>query len=263
MKKNEQRESNSVIYINGLPWKIMIEREKARNEDSLGFYACCNEDDTYYWSLDAMVNYRLKPARPGANAKPFTKKLPFSKFTKASHSRGHRDFCKWEDVISPHKGFITADGSITCEINVDAKPVERLVVPKHTLTHMFGDIRNMHNGAEQISESTMYIHGAPWKLCIARKHHSLAIYVYCDFDDGSDWTCKAFVECRLLPTKAENEAKTESFTHEYNAKHKGYGCRNFIDWKDLINIEKGYISDEGSISCQIVVDAKHVQRTNN
>ena len=175
---------------------------------------------------------------------------------------GYASFINWNTLTDVDKGYMSENGDITCQIIVNTgpvkrAPVEKLRFPKAAFTHMYSDVGDMTVGTTKFSKTIMYLHDFPWKMKIERKGTSLAFYVYCNDGDKSEWSCKANIECKLLPMKEGVNAISKTFTYEFGNKSKypGYGFHEFIDWNDLVDINKGYISENSEIICQAVVNS--------
>lgn len=266
LKVGQERQSDSVIFVSNLPWTISIQRvQQTEGETSLGFYVSCNKGDKTDWSCEAVVEQRLLPVRKDIKIK--AKRGCIDMYKTITTDMGYPKFLDWNDLIDVSKGYISNDGSVTFQITVDVKSVSRSDavqsrVPKQTLTHTFTKVKEMQVGQNRASKSVMYINDRPWKIIIMRLKQengesTLGLIASCNKDDKSDWNCEARVEYRVLPVKKNLEVKSwTGGIDKYSRLNPNYGVPDIFMWNEAVDNESGFISDEGSMTFQIIVETK-------
>lgn len=260
----QERQSDSVIFVSNLPWTISIQRvQQADGTTSLGFYVSCNKADKSDWSCEAVVEQRLLPVRKDVKVK--AKRGSIDMYKTTTTDMGYPKFLDWDDLVDVRKGYISSDGSATFQIAVDVKsikrnnPVDRRV-PKQTLTHTFPQVKEMQIGENRASKSVMYINDRPWKIIIMRLKQengesTLGLIASCNKDDKTDWSCEARVEYRVLPVKERLEVKSwTGNVDKYSRLNPNYGVPDIFMWKEAVDHESGFISDDGNMTFQIVVE---------
>lgn len=102
------------------------------------------------------------------------------------------------------------------------------------------------------------IQDIPWNFQIAKKVSNnedwLGVYLHCTKDDKSrDWGIAAASSIQLISTFGERTIgkNFEPFFFDYTG--KGFGFSKFIKWKDLFDIENGFVKN-GKINFNIKVE---------
>jgi len=141
--------------------------------------------------------------------------------------------------------------------------------PDQILTHTFNDVKTLKVGEERQSKSVIFVSNLPWTISIQRVKQpegktSLGFYVSCNKGDKSTWSCEAVVEQRLLPVLKDMRVKAKRGSIDvYRRASSEMGYPNFLDWDDLVDVNKGYMSSDGKATFQISVDVKSVQQNSN
>uniref|UniRef100_A0A914MN92 MATH domain-containing protein n=1 Tax=Meloidogyne incognita TaxID=6306 RepID=A0A914MN92_MELIC len=110
----------------------------------------------------------------------------------------------------------------------------------------------------------VYIRGLPWKiLAIPKMEHGaestqkcLGYYLECNADNKDpSWNCSSNVKLKLLSQKPEKEDYVREFSHVFNAKTDDWGYKQFMNFEDIMNPEKGWY-DEKKDTIVLLVDVK-------
>ena len=73
----------------------------------------------------------------------------------------------------------------------------------------------------------------------------LGYFLECNGDVlGSSWSCKAQAELKIVNHKDPNNTLTRSISHLFYCKRNQYGYKDFIQWTELTNPDKGFIQDD-------------------
>eukprot|EP00058_Branchiostoma_floridae_P025980 XP_002611470.1 hypothetical protein BRAFLDRAFT_63896 [Branchiostoma floridae] len=94
----------------------------------------------------------------------------------------------------------------------------------------------------------VFIRNLPWRICVKpwsdSSKKSLGVFVKCDADSKSLWSCRASGELRLIPQKNGVQTFTENVDQVFYNKGKSWGRRQFIPWHEVCDPQKGYIKDD-------------------
>ena len=264
LKVGEERHSGSVIFVKDLPWSMSIQRVKqVDDKTSLGFFVSCNKTDKTDWSCEAVVEQRLLPVIKDIRIK--AKRGSIDVYKTSATDMGYPNFIDWDDVSDSSTGYMGKNGEMTFQIVVDVKSVHRNNpisdrIPKQTLTHTFPNVPSLEVDENRCSKSVMYVNELPWKIIIMRLKQqngqtTLGLIASCNKDDKSNWSCKARVEYRLLPVRNGVEVKTwTGGIDQYNKLNPNYGVPDIFVWEDAVDVNTGFISEQGDMTFQIVVD---------
>ena len=73
----------------------------------------------------------------------------------------------------------------------------------------------------------------------------LGYFIECDGDSlGKYWSCKAQADLRIVNHKDPSKSLTRSINHLFYCKRSQYGYKDFIQWEQLTNPDKGFIMDD-------------------
>jgi len=250
MKVDVPRYSSSTMEVRGIPWKIGIQRF----DDSFTVFADCNSGDVGEWSCQATFTVKLIPMKIGV------KEITYSSTNDFKNTVFSRGFplktVLWSDVIDIKKGYMNANGEITCQITVDMGEFireDKKEIP-HTLTEYF-NIKDLKEGNKD-GNSIKQIHGIEWKISITKSDGSLGMYASCHEKGDNKWSCKAAREFRLLPQiDGVGSVIDIGAEKEYNNTDNSWGV-DIISLSDVMDINKGYLNGSGEICCRVKVTAK-------
>jgi len=108
--------SDSNTYIAGVPWTIWIRKSDWEDDiEHLGFFSHCYKGDGF---RKAAVKYTLK-----SSVEDLTKQGEQHTYGHGLTSRGYQTFIKWEDLMNEDLGYLSADGSITLQLDIEVHPV--------------------------------------------------------------------------------------------------------------------------------------------
>uniref|UniRef100_A0A915NTV6 MATH domain-containing protein n=1 Tax=Meloidogyne floridensis TaxID=298350 RepID=A0A915NTV6_9BILA len=74
-------------------------------------------------------------------------------------------------------------------------------------------------------------------------------------DEDPSWNCSSNVKLKLLSQKPEKEDYVREFSHVFNAKTDDWGYKQFMNFEDIMNPEKGWY-DEKKDTIVLLVDVK-------
>lgn len=108
-------------YVCGMPWDISIKKTEKNDSVWLSVFANCNrEDAATEWACKASVVFTLHNTNPEGE----TMKLPLHPATifspKTFSGWGFSEFLNWDEVLARGNKFVTSEGSITVQIDVEA-----------------------------------------------------------------------------------------------------------------------------------------------
>ena len=139
-----------------------------------------------------------------------------------------------------------------------------------TLTTTIQNINNFEVGENKFSEMTSYVRGLPWKIAVYRckltnDKHTLGLYVFCNWDDETEWSCDAKVTLRVLAQKSDVKNKWKVQTYNFNNRGLNYytGDSTFMGWDEAMNPNNGYITVDNEMTFQVLISADPVVRTNS
>lgn len=104
-------------------------------------------------------------------------------------------------------------------------------------------------GKSEITVSpTVYVRNLPWTFTIQLNEPevdqgtdiSLSVFVTCDYNMNSNWSCMADISFVLLSSNADKTFR-RSFDHCFDRNECSKGCDQFISWRELVNTDNGYI----------------------
>ncbi|VDN39822.1 unnamed protein product, partial [Gongylonema pulchrum] len=89
-----------------------------------------------------------------------------------------------------------------------------------------------------------------------------SVYIDCNPDSESTlWSCDAVVEFRLISQKPDVADFCRQFTNKFNYNSNNWGFPSFMEWSEILNVDKGYIRGdrvvlEAHITVQKVVGVR-------
>eukprot|EP00058_Branchiostoma_floridae_P022195 XP_002607685.1 hypothetical protein BRAFLDRAFT_82869 [Branchiostoma floridae] len=270
-KLNEQKFSPA-IFVRNLPWKILTQPEHKDNKKSLGVYLQCDVDSNILWSCRASFQLRLIPQKTGV--------LTYERnhqhvFYNKEKGRGYPEFIPWDAVSDPQKGYIK-DDKIILEAHVKA------VAPRGIKEVILGNIFSKENLEDEMEEeeesqteatfrltvddisklnenklspTAVFIHNMPWKILVKPEHDtntqppnnkSLGVYLHCDAESNSFWSCRALVKLRLIPQYNGVQTVENTFNGIFYRSDScsSWGYWNFLPWHEVCDPRKGYIKND-------------------
>ncbi|XP_078582492.1 uncharacterized protein LOC144865549 [Branchiostoma floridae x Branchiostoma japonicum] len=262
VSKLTELKSSPAVFIRNLPWKILMVPEHKDNKKSLGVYLQCDADSKSLWSCRAYVELRLISQKIGVP----TYKLNYQRtFYRKENGRGYAEFMPWHEVCDPRKGYIKDDKIILeAYVKAEAPCGEKELVLDNSdgedllegemeeQSQAEGTLRftvdNFSKLNEQKLSHAIFVRNLPWKIATRPDHQankkSLAIFLQCDADSNSLWSCRASVELRLIPQKDGVQTYMKNYQQVFYNKGSNWGYPEFIPWDDVCNPRKGYIKDD-------------------
>ena len=73
--------------------------------------------------------------------------------------------------------------------------------------------------------------------------------------EASSWSCQAQAELRVINQKNPQENFVRKIGHLFYAKENDWGFSHYLSWNDVCDPEKGYITEDGSVTFQVKVQA--------
>nr|CDJ89257.1 MATH and BTB:POZ domain containing protein [Haemonchus contortus] len=121
------------------------------------------------------------------------------------------------------------------------------------------NIPNLSNLRAKVNTSFHHIANLPWRLaakteCTKRTSHVKFFSVYIDCNPESEstlWSCDAVVEFRLLSQRPDVPHFSRQFTNKFNFNSNNWGFPSFMEWGDILNVDKGYVKGD-----RVVVEAR-------
>ncbi|VDN28999.1 unnamed protein product [Gongylonema pulchrum] len=133
------------------------------------------------------------------------------------------------------------------------------------------NISNMGALRTKVTTSFHTIANLPWRLaakteCTKRTSNVkfFSVYIDCNPDSESTlWSCDAVVEFRLISQKPDVADFCRQFTNKFNYNSNNWGFPSFMEWSEILNVDKGYIRGdrvvlEAHITVQKVVGVRLV-----
>ncbi|XP_066265513.1 tripartite motif-containing protein 2-like [Branchiostoma lanceolatum] len=135
-------------------------------------------------------------------------------------------------------------------------------------------VENFSKLKEEKFSPAVFIHNLSWKI-LARperdpnaqinkykinniKNKNLGVYLQCDADSSSFWSCLASAELRLIPQKNGIQTYTQNIRHLFYSKQNNRGFSEFMPWHEVCDPQKGYIKDDKIIlEAYVKADAPH------
>jgi ubiquitin carboxyl-terminal hydrolase 7 len=91
------------------------------------------------------------------------------------------------------------------------------------------------------------------------KHHHLCFrrfFLQCNGEsEASSWSCQAQAELRVINQKNPQDNFVRKIGHLFYAKENDWGFSHYLSWNDVCDPEKGYITEDGSVTFQVKVQA--------
>jgi len=138
------------------------------------------------------------------------------------------------------------------------------------LTHTFRNIKALENGEKVFSQTAKFVQDVPWEVSVVKNSMGAdeeggynrtcwTIFAHCNRKDKSEWSCDAIVNFRMIPVMEgrhiqEHKLKKRTFSNKAN----NVGIQHFHDWNEAM--DSGYITDEGEMTIQVVIQSDPVIR---
>jgi len=137
--------------------------------------------------------------------------------------------------------------------------------PEATFSHTVHDFPNLKEST--LSPPTM-VRNLPWKIMIMPRGpnqgegrpggqaKSMGFFLQCNGEsEASSWSCQAQAELRVINQKNPQENFVRKIGHLFYAKENDWGFSHYLSWNDVCDPEKGYITEDGSVTFQVKVQA--------
>jgi len=119
MQKDVNIFGDNSTFIADVLWEMDIKKTEKEGTEYFAFYCNCKKrNDDSDWSRKAAVKYTLK-----SNVKDLTKQGTQRTYKSGSNSWGYSTFIKWEDLMDEELGYLSANGSITLQLDIEVDPV--------------------------------------------------------------------------------------------------------------------------------------------
>ncbi|XP_019633489.1 PREDICTED: uncharacterized protein LOC109476912 [Branchiostoma belcheri] len=267
--KLKQKELSNVVFIRNLPWRVYAEPYYVPNgqppyNKHLAVFLQCEADAKSLWSCHASAELRLIPQKKGV--KKFISTVDQNFYNNGS-SWGRKEFMPWHEVCDPKMGYIKDDKIILeayvkadapCgekEITIDSEEMEE--EPQSQATVRF-TMENVSKVTERKFSHAVFIQNLPWKILAKpsgdskyawqsrewQPNKNLAVFLHCDADSKSLWSCHASAELRLIPQKIGVQPLTHNIDQIFYNKDRSGGTTHFMPWHELCDPQKGYIKDD-------------------
>ncbi|XP_078583295.1 uncharacterized protein LOC144866000 [Branchiostoma floridae x Branchiostoma japonicum] len=288
VSKLSEVQLSPATFIRNLPWKIEAVSEEDPNSQppnnkTLGVFLKCDVNSDNLWSCRASVELRLIPQKKGI--KTVQKEFEHV-FYSDEDNWGFQDFMPWHEVCDPKKGYIK-DDKVILEAFVKAEAhrgLKKLIIgnffskeiPENeveeedesradaTIRFTVENFSKMENDQHSPVE---FIRNLPWKIKAVPDHcsdsqlankKSLAVYLQCDGNTNSFWSCRVSVKFRLIPQKGIKTHTMET-EHVFYKNGGNWGFPKFLPWDDVCDPQKGYIKDDKIIlEAHVKADAPHI-----
>lgn len=120
------------------------------------------------------------------------------------------------------------------------------------------NISNLGALRQKVTTSFHMIANLPWRLaakteCTKRTSNVKFFSVYIDCNPESEstlWSCDAVVEFRLISQKADVPNFSRQFANKFNYNSNNWGFPSFMEWSEILNVDRGYIRGD-----RVVVEA--------
>uniref|UniRef100_A0A915AYA5 Uncharacterized protein n=1 Tax=Parascaris univalens TaxID=6257 RepID=A0A915AYA5_PARUN len=120
------------------------------------------------------------------------------------------------------------------------------------------NISNLGALRQKVTTSFHTIANLPWRLaakteCTKRTSNVKFFSVYIDCNPESEstlWSCDAIVEFRLISQKPDTPNFSRQFTNKFNYNSNNWGFPSFMEWSEILNVDKGFIRGD-----RVVVEA--------
>ncbi|KAL3093844.1 hypothetical protein niasHS_004214 [Heterodera schachtii] len=279
-KVGTDRESEAVVFIKGLPWKIWAEIRTQKGQRSTAekclalFLWCAASEKEPNWSCKCSATFRIISQKSGT--KDLTGKFNDRLFNNKANNCGLVGFT-FAELMDPSRGL--------CDKNEDKVTlvVDVIVEESQKLDNKLNSDPNKSNGtilmeidklseysreisrSERISE-TVQINGLAWKIVteieIGEENNEkcLGFYLWCTAAptaaaEGEEWNCKFSTNFRILRQKSGAKDFSRKLTYNFvNNKLNDFGFPNFITFSELMDEDKGfYDKNEDKVTLAIDV----------
>ncbi|XP_019627799.1 PREDICTED: ubiquitin carboxyl-terminal hydrolase 12-like [Branchiostoma belcheri] len=171
----------------------------------------------------------------------------------------------WHEVCDPQKGYIKDDKIILeAYVKADAPCGEKEIIvdnidseemeeePQSQATVRF-TMKNVSKVTERKFSHAVFIQNLPWKILAKPSgdfnyawlpNKNLAVFLHCDAESKSFWSCHASAELRLIPQKIGVQPLTRNIDHIFYNKDRSWGTTCFMPWHEVCDPQKGYIKDD-------------------
>ena len=78
--------------------------------------------------------------------------------------------------------------------------------------------------------------------------------------EASSWSCQAQAELRVINQKNPQDNFVRKIGHLFYAKENDWGFSHYLSWNDVCDPEKGYITEDGSVTFQVKVQLAKKQQ---
>ncbi|XP_063971847.1 ubiquitin carboxyl-terminal hydrolase 7 isoform X1 [Diachasmimorpha longicaudata] len=113
-----------------------------------------------------------------------------------------------------------------------------------------------------------YVRNLPWKIMVMPRssqtqerqlQRSLGFFLQCNGEsESSTWSCYAVAELRLLSCKEGQGPFNRKIQHLFYNKENDWGFSHFMLWQDVLDPDKGYITDDSiTLEVHVAADAPH------
>lgn len=126
-------------------------------------------------------------------------------------------------------------------------------------------ISNLSQLRHKVTTSYHTIANLPWRLAAKTESSKrtnnvkyFSVYIDCNPESESTlWCCEAIVQFKLHSQSDDVTDFTRQFSNKFNFNSNNWGFPSFIEWNDILSIEKGYIKND-----RVIVEAHiTVQKT--
>ncbi|XP_078664191.1 uncharacterized protein LOC144907250 [Branchiostoma floridae x Branchiostoma belcheri] len=261
--KLNEKEFSTVFFIRNLPWKLCAEpydvpNGQPPNNKNLAVFLHCEADAQSLWSCHASAELRLISQKKGV--KTLSLNIDQTFYNNGS-GWGRTEFMPWHEVCDPQKGYIKDDKVIVeayvkadapCgEIIVDHIDGEEMEDEPQTEATVRFTVENFSKITERKFSHAVFIQNLPWKILAMPSDDSnaqppnknLQVYLHCDAESKSLWSCHASAELRLIPQKTGVQMFTQKVDRIFYNNERSWG-KNFMPWLEVCDPQKGYIKDD-------------------
>ncbi|XP_078613587.1 uncharacterized protein LOC144883162 [Branchiostoma floridae x Branchiostoma japonicum] len=273
LSKVQDSRLSPATFIRNLPWTIEAIPEEDPNSQlpntkTLGIYLRCDADSKGFWSCRASVELRLIPQKIGV---PTVQKESEHIFYKEERDCRFPNFMPWHELCDPQKGYIK-DDKIILEAYVKAEAprgekelilssiVDEEMQEKNQVGHTSQPEATFRFAVKKFSKITtskfspaVFIRNLPWKIMVGPEENpdsqesnckTLGVYLQCDADSVSVWSCRASAELRLIPQKEGVETLKMKLDYVFYGESDNWGFPDFMPWDEVCDPLKGYIKDD-------------------
>ena len=129
-------------------------------------------------------------------------------------------------------------------------------------------VENVEKMKRSVTSPSYFFRNLDWNILIMKKSNktsskrkkSLSFFLQCNGESDLSWInincCYARAELILLPGKEGQKSFIRKIEHSFCEKEHDWGFTHFIDWEDLLDPDKGYVSSNGSISVEVNLSAE-------